>query len=144
MAVNVRGVRELAGAFRQIDSTLPKELQKGFKGVADHVVGVAQQRMPFITGTAARSLRPRATQKSAGIAFPGGGPGSRDDKAGYYPWLDFGGTTGRGHGISRKRVEGGRYLYPAIGESKEYIREAVDDVIEGTAKHAGFTTTGHV
>jgi hypothetical protein len=153
-SVTVRGIGEVVRAFREVDRDLPKELQKRFKAVATHVVGVAQRRMPYSTGTAARSLRPRATQKGAGIAFPAGGRDSATDKAGYYPWLDFGGTTGRGHqgsghdtfggAIKRERITGGRYLYPAIGESKEYIREATDDAIEDTAKDAGFTTTGHV
>lgn len=152
--VNVRGIREVVGAFRQIDRDLPKELQKKFKAVADHVVGVAQQKMPFVSGEAARSLRPRATQRGAGIAFPAGGTPWQGVKADYYPWLDFGGTTGKGHvsnghngfggSVKRARVKGGRYLYPAIGESKEFIRDHVDDAIEDVAKHAGFTTTGHV
>ncbi len=143
-SVQVRGIPELVRAFKAVDSELPKELRKRFKAVADHVVGVAQQRMPFVSGTAARSLKPRATQKGAGIAFPGGGPGSATDKAAYYPWLDFGGTTGRGHSIKRGRIKEGRYLYPAIGESKRYIGDATDDAIEETVKDARFTTTGHI
>jgi len=152
--VNVRGLREVAGAFRAVGHGLPKELQQGLKKVADHVIGTAQQRMPFGTGEAAASLRPRATQRGAGIAFPAGGTPWQGVKADYYPWLDFGGTTGRGHvsnghngyggSIKRDRVKGGRYLYPAIAESREYIAEQVDIVVERISKEAGFTTTGHI
>lgn len=142
--VNVRGLRELSAAFRAVGNGLPKELQGKLKAVADHVVGVAQQKMPFRTGEAARSLRPRATQKGAGIAYPKGGTPWQGEKADYYPWLDFGGTTGKGHSVKRPVIKGGRYLYPAIGESKAFIAEHVDDAIETTAERAGFTTTGHV
>lgn len=147
--VEVRGLRDLSRAFKQVDADLPKELRDEMKAIADHVVGVAQQRMPFRTGTAARSLKPRATQRGAGIAFPGGGDRG---KAAYYPWLDFGGTTGRGHvsnghngyggSITRQRIAGGRYLYPAIAESKGYIAEAVDDAVVKVAKGAGFEVRG--
>lgn len=153
--VNVRGIKELSAAFRKIDHDLPKEFQKALKKVADHVVGVAQQKMPFQTGEAARSLKPRATGRgNASIVFPGGGLPWRGVKADYYPWLDFGGTTGKGHisnghngfggSVKRSRIKGGRYLYPAIAESKEYIRGAVDDAVEDVAHKAGFITTGHL
>ncbi len=153
--VNVSGIKEVAQAFQAVDDRLPKELQKDLKRVADHVIGVAQQRMPYDSGTAAHSLKPRATGRgTASILFPAGGPDSRGDKDGYYPWLDFGGTTGRGHvanghngfggAIKRTRVKGGRYLYPAIAESQQYISDAVDDSIERLAKEAGFDTEGHV
>ncbi len=153
--VRVTGVPELAAAFRSINGDLPKELQRGFKKIADHVIGVAQQKMPFRTGTAEKSLHARATARGvASILYPAGGPFSAYDKAGYYPWLDFGGTTGRGHvanghngfggSIKRERVKGGRYLYPAIAESQGYISDAVDQVIETVARENGFATEGHV
>ena len=120
------------------------------KDIADHVVGVAQQRMPFRTGEAAKSLKPRATQRGAGIAFPQGGAPWRGEKADYYPWLDFGGSTGRGHvanghngyggSIVRPIVKGGRYLYPAIAESKDFIESNMNAAIEFVAKKAGFET----
>jgi hypothetical protein len=145
--VEVIGLRELTTALRQVDKALAKDLRGAFKAIADHVVGVAQQRMPFGRGTAAKSLKPRSTDRGATINFPRGGPGSRDDKAGYYPWLDFGGSVGRGHksgiawsgAIQRELVPGGRYLYPAIGESREYIATEVDKAIGEIARKAGFT-----
>lgn len=141
-AVQVTGLRELQAAFRQVDKELPKELRKAFKVIAAHVAGVAQQRTPFVEGTAARSIRPRATQKGAGIAFPGGGPESAGTKDGYFPWLDFGGATGRNKSIKRERIKGGRYVYPAIAESVEYIADEVYDAIGEAAQHARFETRG--
>jgi hypothetical protein len=145
--VEVIGLRELTTALRQVDKALAKDLRGAFKAIADHVVGVAQQRMPFGSGTAAKSLKPRSTDRGATINFPRGGPGSRDDKAAYYPWLDFGGSVGRGRkpgvawsgSITRDAIPGGRYLYPAIGESREYIATEVDKAIGEIARKAGFT-----
>ncbi len=140
----VKGIKELSRSLGEVDAGLPKELQKAFKKVAAHVIGTAQQRMPIVSGTAAKSLTPRATGRgSAGIAYPAGGPDSAGSKDGYYPWLDYGGTVGRSHGISRDRVKGGRYLYPAIADSKEYISDAVDDVLEELIKRADLETSGH-
>jgi hypothetical protein len=150
VGVKVLGIRELSTAFKAVDSTLSKEMRLSLKAVADHVVGIAQQKMPFQSGTAASSLKPRATAKGAGIAFPDGGTPWRGVKADYYPWLDFGGTTGKGHaasghngfggGVVRPIVKGGRFLYPAIAESKEYISSEVDKAVQTVAKDAGFDT----
>jgi hypothetical protein len=162
--VEVTGLRELQGAFKQLEGNLPKELRVSFKALADHVVGVAQQRMPYISGEAAKSLRPRATQRGASIAFPAGGRPWQGEVGGYYPWLDFGGTTGRGRvaaggytnakgkfvnshakatrggAINRPVIKGGRYLYPAIAASADFLTTGVDHSIESVAKHAGFDT----
>lgn len=145
--VHVTGIPELARALKSVDKDLYRELRLGMKGIADHVVGVAQQKMPYRTGTAAGSLRPRATAKGAAIAFPGGeDTGPRD----YYPWLDFGGTTGHGHQIGRAGsgsvvrpiIKGGRYLYPSIAESRDEIGERTYDLIEKVARNNGFEVRG--
>ena len=149
MRTQVTGLKEVQAAFRQISGDLPKELRVAMKAIADHVTGKAQQKMPWITGEAMKSLVPHATQRGASIARPEGGAPWRGEKADYYPWLDFGGTTGRGHvvrkgggSIIRPFMKGGRYLYPAIAESKDYIADEVDAAIRKTAQEAGFVTTG--
>jgi hypothetical protein len=156
--LEVRGVREMSAALKAVDAGLPKALQKGFKKIAQHVIDVARRKMEFGPGPAASSLRPRATSRgTAGIAFPKGGPESGHDKVGYYPWLDFGGGKPGVRGISatspiaharsetgtfkRQRVDKGRYLYPAIGESRHYIAEAVDDVLADLIKAEDLETT---
>ena len=149
-SVDIRGLKELQGAFKQVDIGLPKELRARMKAIAEHVVGMAQQRMPFQTGEAAGGLRPRATERGASIAYPGGGAPWKGVKADYYPWLDFGGTTGRGHvanghngyggSIKRALVKGGRYLYPAIEQSRGYILDEMDKAVEKVAEAASFET----
>lgn len=153
VGVKVTGLREVQAAFKQVDAALPKELRLRMKDIASHVVGVAQQRMPFESGEAARSLKPRATQRGAGIAFPQGGTPWRGVKADYYPWLDFGGSTGKGHvanghngyggSVKRTIVKGGRFVYPAIADSREYIAEELDKGIVDVAQRAQFETDGN-
>ena len=154
VTVRVRGLEETQRAFRQIQHRAPPGLAKSMKAIADHVVGVAQQRMPFRTGEAAKSLKPKGTAKGAGISFPAGGAPWRGVKADYYPWLDFGGTTGKGHvanghngfggSVKRSSPKGGRYLYPAIGESTAFISDETDKALKRVFIDAGFETKGHV
>lgn len=147
--IHVYGLRETQAAFKQVDRQVPKQLKREFLDVADHVVGIAQQKMPFNTGVAAKSLKPMSTQLGAGIWRPAGGPGTGKlghKSAQYYPWLDFGGSTGRGHidhkawsgAIQRPFIKRGRYLYPAIDESKDYIETQVFGAIILVAKETGF------
>jgi hypothetical protein len=146
--VAIRGLAELQGAFRSVDRDIPKQLRLAMKAIADHVVGVAQQKMPWQTGEAERSLRPRSSATGAGIARPAGGTPWRGEPADYYPWLDFGGTTGRGHqtrghnggggSIVRPIVKGGRYLYPAIAQSSKFIAEQAEGAVVKVAKDNQF------
>lgn len=146
--VHVRGLNETVRAFREVDADLPKELRVAFKAIAEHVAVLARSWVPRGgSGVAAASIRARATQRGAGIAFP---RGEGRGKADYYPWLDFGGTTGRGHSIGvagsgsikRDLVKGGRYVYPAIADSREFIGDAAGEAIERAAHGAGFMTRG--
>jgi hypothetical protein len=142
--VEVRGLRELSSAFRKVDGEIPKELQREFKGIAQAVVDQARPKVPRKSGKAAGSIKPRATQKGAGIAFGG-------SAAPYYPWLDFGGgkvgvvgiQRGGSTGASKRPVvKGGRYVYPAIMAMKDETTEAVDKAVKHAADRAGFDTEG--
>jgi hypothetical protein len=141
-SVLITGLRELQAAYRSIDRELPKLLRVAMKGIADHVVGVVQQRMPWESGEAAKSLKPRATQLGAGIARPAGGTPWRGEKADYSPWLDFGGAVGRKHSVIRPVVKGGRYLYPAIAASKGETLDEAAKAIKKAASDQGFETKG--
>jgi hypothetical protein len=139
VSVKVTGLRELATAFRRVDTELPRELKSRFLPIAQRVAGVVQQRMPIRSGRAAGSVGARATVRGASVVAGG-------RAAPYYQFLDFGGTTGRGHhpggggSVKRPFVKGGRYIYPAIAESRDDTAKAVDDAIEGAARAAGFVT----
>jgi len=144
MSVRVTGIKELNSAFRKLDSSLNKELRASFMSIADQVAGKVQQRMPFDSGAAVRSVKAGATQRGAYIA-------AGDTKsAPYYPWLDFGGSVGPGHipgvawsgSVKRSMPKGGRYLYPAIVDSKQLIEDAALDAIDDAALGAGFEVRG--
>ena len=146
-SAKVTGLRELATAFKRVDSDLPKDLKAEFLRIAQHVVGVAQQRMPFRSGRASGSLRARASTRGAFIAFGG-------TAAPYEPWLDFGGSVGRGHkpgvawsGSVKREWRGlpngsGRYVYPAITEARPATEAAVDAAVKHAAFRAGFDVKG--
>jgi hypothetical protein len=167
--VQVTGIPELMRALREMEPDTYKELRASLKQVADHVVGKAQQRMPFgppSLHAMQSALKPSATSQGARITFPAGGADSRDDPLGYYPWLDFGGTVGRGRvsagftidkrgrahsshqvasregGVIRPVVKGGRFLYPAIAESGPEIEKDVYAAVERAAHHNNLDTEG--
>ena len=66
------------------------------------------------------------------------------------PWLDFGGSVGRGHkpgaawsGATRRTWMGrpvgeGRYVYPAISAAREDTINQVEEAIVEAARAAGF------
>lgn len=145
--VKVTGLRELARGFKQIESGLDRELKTEFHQIAVAVVKGVQQRMPHSTGRAQRSVKPRSSTRGAAIAAGG-------TAAPYYPWLDFGGSVGRGHkpgvawsGAVKRDWTGkpggdGRYLYPAISDMRDETAEAALDAVERAAKRANFETRG--
>lgn len=133
--VELRGVKELNRAFRQLETGMDVELRLAFKAIAQQVATRVAAKVPRLTGTAAGSVKPRASGGSAGVAAGGA-------RAEYYPWLDFGGRVGRSKGNYRELVVGGRYLYPTIGESKEDIGRMADEAIQIVARKADFETRG--
>lgn len=135
VSVKITGLRELGRAFRQMDVDLPKELKAEFLPVAQRVVGVVQQRMPHRSGRAQGSVKARASARGASIAAGG-------RAAPYYQWLDFGGSVGRNRSVKRTMPKGGRYIYPAIAESRDEIVKGADEAVAKVARSAGFGTRG--
>jgi hypothetical protein len=141
--LEVKGINELVRAFKKVDTDIPAGLRKELLAVATDVAGAIQQDVPWRTGKAARSVRPRASQRGAGIAFGG-------NAAPYFPWLDFGGTTGKGHrpgvpysGSVKREWLGnprgeGRYVYATIRDKGKDIEEAVEVAVVNAAKRAQF------
>ena len=82
-------------------------------------------------------MRRRAQPTFGGTAAP------------YFPWLDFGGTTGKGHqpgvkgsgSVERLPWMGtsgeGRYVYPAIRDNEAGIVEAAGDAPVNLARKHG-------
>jgi hypothetical protein len=141
--LEVKGINESIRAFKKVDSDIPAGFRKEMLAIASDVAGEAQQRVPWKSGKAARSIKPRASQRGAGIAFGG-------SAAPYFPWLDFGGTTGKGHrpgqrfsgSVSREWLGNprgeGRYVYPAIRDKSDDIEKAAEAAVINAAKRAQF------
>jgi hypothetical protein len=135
LKVEVRGVRELRKALKDVGGDAPKELAAGLAEAAEIVARVARPRVPVRTGRAVGSIKVR--KQSAGAALAVGGTA-----APYYPWLDFGGKVGRNKSIRRPFVHGGRYIYPALADTRDEVNAKVDDVLKRMAERAGFETRG--
>lgn len=141
--IELRGILELQRAFKQVDKDLPDELKAEFLKVARDVANEAMSKVPSRSGRAAASIKPKASKRGASIAFGG-------NAAPYFPWLNFGGTTGRGHGpggggaIARDRVTPDRYIYSTIEAKRDETRQAVDHALEKVIGSAGFRQSGEV
>ncbi len=142
--VEFRGIKEFVSGLKAIDANLPKELRVAFLGVAVKVAGEVAAVFPHgATGRAAASVKPRAGPKGAGIAIGGGA-------APYAPWLDYGGTVGKGHkpgvggsgSVKRPFLKEGRYLYPTIVAAHDEIEKAAAAALVRVARSAGFSVKG--
>lgn len=141
--LQIRGLRDVRAAFARVDREIPKGFRSAFLPIAQRVVAGVQAKVPQKTGRAASSVKPRASQRGAAVVFGG-------NAAPYFPWLDFGGTTGRGHvpgqawsGSVRRPWAGrpvgdGRYVYPTIDEQSEEILAAAEGAVLTVARAAGF------
>jgi hypothetical protein len=128
--IAVTGLRELARSLKKVDGEAAKQLRVVFNEAADLVVSTARPRIPRRTGRAAGSLKTRSTRTAVRVAF--GGP-----RAPWYPWLDFGGRTGRRKSVVRPFLTRGRYIFPAYDERRDDILAAMQEGIERVARDAG-------
>ncbi len=128
--IKVEGLAEFSRGLRKLDKEAPKGLRVALNGVADFLVQKTQPLIPRRTGAAARSLVARSTRTSARIAVGG-------RKAPYYPWLDFGGRTGRNRSVERPFYSEGRYLYPTLGKNRDEISDRLRVAIVAVAENAG-------
>lgn len=129
--VVVDGLRDLNRALKAADDEAVKAMKAVLKEIAEGVASDARSRVPRRTGKAAASYKPRGGVKGAAVAFGGA-------RAPYAPWLDFGGAVGRKRGVRRPVVQGGRYLYPAIGDNMEDVQEKVAKAISDITSRYGW------
>lgn len=129
--VSIKGLAEFNRGLRKLDSEAPKQLRIGLNSAATLLIDKTRPEIPSKTGAARASLKARSTRTSARIAIGG-------RKAGYYPWLDFGGQgRRRGRPPARPFIQGGRYLYPTLGKVRPQILEQLDAAIRTVARDAG-------
>jgi hypothetical protein len=134
--VSVTGLREFQRQLRDMDAALPKRIRLVMNEAAQVVIEYARPRIPRRTGRAAGSIKARSTQRTAGVAIGG-------RRAGYYPWLDFGGQGKRkGRPPARPFIKEGRYLYPALRVKRDELTEIMSSGLAGLAKDAGLEVSG--
>jgi hypothetical protein len=141
--VHISGLREVRNAVRAVEKQGPQAMRAGLKDIATDVARKAAARVPARTGRAASSVKPRATQTGGAIAVGG-------TRAPYYAFLDWGGSTGRGHrpgvansgSVKRPWSRRGRYLYPTINDERETTIRKVDALLAALFRRYGFETHG--
>ena len=128
--IKIQDLNEFTRALKKLDSDLPKMVRVANNHAADLLISKAKPLMPSRSGAARNSLVARSTRGSARISA--GGP-----KAPYYPWLDFGGRTGKKKSVVRPFYSEGRYIYPTLRKYSEEIAQAQYDSLAAVARQAG-------
>lgn len=145
VTVRIVGLAQLNSALRGLSDKVASDvLRSSLLGIAGIVATKVRAKVPHgASGHAAGSIQPHATSRGASISYGG-------QAAPYMPWLDFGGSTGRGHRIGvawsgsiRREWTGkpsgsGRYIYPTISEEREATIDAVEAAIIDAARAADF------
>lgn len=129
LRVEVDGLRALRAALRDVDKSFSRELGQAGKRAAELVAESARAKVPVRSGAARGSVRATAGR---GGSVSGGGA-----RAPYFPWLDWGGRVGRGKSVYRPVVQGGRYLYPALGERRDDVIDTFVALVDELTRKAG-------
>lgn len=130
--VKIEGLRDLTRAIKALDPELAKGIKAVLNDAAQIVVNTAQPRIPAVTGAARASVVVKSTARESRVRV--GGP-----KAPYYPWLDYGGKTGRNKTAVRKFERHGRYLYPAYGDRMGDVQKLLEKRLNLIVMSAGLT-----
>jgi hypothetical protein len=128
--ISIEGLAEFNRGLRKLDKEAPKALRIALNGAADLLVARTVPLIPRRSGRAAKSLKARSTRTSARVAVGG-------RNAPYYPWLDFGGKTGRNRSVDRPFYSEGRYLYPTLRRIRPEIENVLRSGIVAVAQDAG-------
>lgn len=141
--VNVRGLKDLQKALREIDKQLPRELGTASQKVSQHVVDTATLKAKALgplEARAARSLKAARQQRVAAITFGGArypealgaefGAGQNIPR----PVLRHGRqTTARGYNQFRawrgSSTGAGYFLFPTIRREGDRVVELFDQVL---------------
>lgn len=150
VTIAVRNLPAWRRAIVAVDDNFKSELKGEFLKIAQTIADKARGKVPTRSGAAAASVKARATTGGASIVRGG-------TAAPYFAWLDFGGTTGRGHrpgaggsGSVQRIVNGapwnppgpGLYIYPTLHEERPETARAVSDLMIKVGRSAGFEVSG--
>lgn len=128
--IEISGLKEFNKALRELDKDAPKMTKNALNGCSEFIIVKTRAKIPKRTGRAARSLTKKSTKTDVRISVGG-------RSAPYYPWLDFGGRTGRKKRTVRQFLREGRYLYPTLAENKAEFLRIAESNLQDVAKRAG-------
>lgn len=160
--LELRGLKEFQTALRKVAPETRKEFTTALKEIGKLVVTDAQADVPRVTGKAKKSIKVKIIQRKGqeGVSITEGGP-----SAPHMPWLDFGGSVGRGRkssarvtigngrvsvqrggskgtgAITRTYIKEGRYLYPAYFRRYDDMVAATFEAVRRAAVGAGLEVT---
>ena len=128
LPVRVEGVRELSSALRKIDKDLPKQIRDAAKAAAGVIASEAARRYTrryrIRSGRTVRTIKARATQRSARITFGSkrivwdkGQEFGSDKFPPFAPW------TGKGPGGVGSK---GRFLFPAARDHRAAFADDIE------------------
>jgi hypothetical protein len=145
LTVRTSGLQELQTAMGQLGIRQEKVIRTRLLQEAGVIAKDLRSAIPHLSGDAASSVYAGMDSKGAFVSEGRGVP--------YMPFLDFGGSTGRGHqrgpnmgAVHRtwmgKGAGEGRYIYPQIRSHRDQTLHAVDQAIAEAAVSLGFETFG--
>lgn len=156
------GLKELTSALRNVAPEARRAFTADLKEIGKMVAADAQADMPRVTGRARRSVKVKIVTRKGfeGVSIVEGG-----SVAPYAPWLDFGGSVGRGRkstarvtigggrvtvqrggskgsgSVKRPYIKDGRYLYPAYYRRYDDMVAATLEAVKRAANSAGLEVT---
>lgn len=130
MTIGVKGLADFSKALRKLDKDAPKGLRLALNEGADLLAGTARPLFPRKSGAAQRTVKAKSTRTSARVSI-----GSSRVK--YVPWLDFGGSVGRGKSVHRPFVKEGRYLFPTLVKIRPQVQDRLAGALLAVAEGAG-------
>lgn len=117
--IEVEGLANLNRSLRGISNDAPKALRLALNEAAEHLITETRKEIPVRSGKARASLKAASTRTAVRIRVGG-------SRAPYYPWLDWGGKTGKNKTAKRPFFREGRYLYPTLAKNREKIEQILE------------------
>jgi HK97 gp10 family phage protein len=167
ISFKVTGLADLVASLKKVAPETRKEFSATLRTIGKVVADDAKAAMPRRTGRARKSVKVRVVTRrgSEAVEIAEGGGG-----APYVPWLDFGGSVGRGRksavrvtisrhasgrqqvrarnlggqgtgSVHRKVIKEGRYLYPAFVRHRDDMEQAVMEAVGRAVESAGLEVT---
>jgi hypothetical protein len=128
--VKVEGLTEFKRKLKALDGHHPKEVRLILNDAAELIVTSTKGVIPRRKGKAAASVRAASTQTKGRVKAGGG-------RVPYYPWLDFGGSVGKGGSIKRPFLKSGRYLYKSLDSNRSKVLQRMAAGLDRGIKKAG-------